>query len=367
MSSGLAKSGASQPPLQATHAQGGGVASASHDFSGGAGAGAIGTAPPAHGPGEGQHDLAEFVPPPRASDAEVLAQKCGDATVRSLGGDLKKPTPFQNLKRNSYVHRTHKVLERDEVPLCTCTPPSQGGKGCDEDCLNILTYNECSAQHCPCGSECENQRFVRHRYAKSKLRKTGDKGWGLFATAPIPEGSFVMEYIGEVVSPQEAARRVDSYEAAGEAHTYMMNLSSTEVIDASRKGCSARFINHSCAPNCATQKWTVQGEWRVGLFSERDIQQGEELTYDYNFEWYGGKQVKCLCGAATCSGFLGSKSARFKERMAITKTFTGHVRWEYDADEDDEFPIDDLNVYDSDPDVPAPRKVYRASDGPYTV
>lgn len=54
------------------------------------------------------------------------------------------------------------------------------------------------------------------------------------------------------------------------------------------------------------------GEIRVGIFAKQDIPVGTELAYDYNFEWYGGTKVRCLCGAATCSGFLGAKSRGFQ-------------------------------------------------------
>ena len=66
-----------------------------------------------------------------------------------------------------------------------------------------------------------------------------------------------------------------------------------EVIDATVKGGMARFINHSCEPNCETQKWLVHGELAIGLFALKDIEAGVELTFDYNFERYGDK-VTCL-------------------------------------------------------------------------
>lgn len=64
-------------------------------------------------------------------------------------------------------------------------------------------------------------------------------------------------------------------------------------------------------PNCETRKWTILGEIRVGIFAKQDIYVGTELAYDYNFEWYGGANVRCLCGAPKCSKFLGAKSPAF--------------------------------------------------------
>ena len=128
--------------------------------------------------------------------------------------------------------------------------------------------------------------------------------------------------------PQPVARVQVYYQATGQRHYYFMNVGNGEVIDACRKvtaccnslvcscasamcairatpqellemghemmGCAAqgalgRFINHSCDPNCETQKWVVQGELAIGLFASKPIQAGTELTFDYNFERYGDK------------------------------------------------------------------------------
>ncbi len=61
------------------------------------------------------------------------------------------------------------------------------------------------------------------------------------------------------------------------------------------QGALGRFINHSCEPNCETQKWLVQGELAIGLFAQRPIKAGEELTFDYNFERYGDKVGMTNC------------------------------------------------------------------------
>ena len=72
------------------------------------------------------------------------------------------------------------------------------------------------------------------------------------------------------------------------------------------KGSIARFVNHSCEPNCTMQKWTVNGEPHMGLFAGKDgIMTGDELTYDYNFAPFSTKNTqKCLCGAKNCRGSL---------------------------------------------------------------
>lgn len=81
------------------------------------------------------------------------------------------------------------------------------------------------------------------------------------------------------------------------------------IIDATTKGSIARFVNHSCEPNCRMEKWTVGGQPRMALFAgDRGIMTGEELTYDYNFDPFSQKNVQeCRCGESKCRGFLGPK------------------------------------------------------------
>lgn len=83
------------------------------------------------------------------------------------------------------------------------------------------------------------------------------------------------------------------------------------IIDATT-GSIARFVNHSCNPNCRMEKWIVHGQPRMALFAgDKPITTGEELTYDYNFDPFSAKNVqKCLCGSANCRGVLGPKAPK---------------------------------------------------------
>lgn len=86
-----------------------------------------------------------------------------------------------------------------------------------------------------------------------------------------------------------------------------MKLNNHEVIDPTYKGNLARFINHSCEPNCITEKWNVLGEVCIGIFAIRDIEEDEELNFDYQFDVIHTPLTKCLCGASKCKGYLGLK------------------------------------------------------------
>jgi hypothetical protein len=82
------------------------------------------------------------------------------------------------------------------------------------------------------------------------------------------------------------------------------------VIDATRQGNLSRFANHSCDPNCETQKWFVRGLPRMGVFAKRTLRKGEEVCFDYQFERVGTKKQRCHCGSANCRGFLGREPTR---------------------------------------------------------
>lgn len=69
-------------------------------------------------------------------------------------------------------------------------------------------------------------------------------------------------------------------------------------------------MNHSCNPNCETQKWTVNGDTRVGLFTLADIEAGMELVFNYNLETIGNTRVDCKCGAPSCGGYIGAKAIK---------------------------------------------------------
>jgi hypothetical protein len=110
----------------------------------------------------------------------------------------------------------------------------------------------------------------------------------------------------QVLNIQAYEARQKEYAMKGQKHFYFMSLSSSEVIDACIKGNLGRFINHSCEPNCRTEKWTVDGEVCIGLFANRDLIEGEEITFNYNYEPVGGAVAKkCECGAVNCRGFIG--------------------------------------------------------------
>lgn len=215
---------------------------------------------------------------------------------------------FEYVRTNVFVCRkkADPPMCRDQAPVCSC-PRIDGEPGCAAMmCLNRMTNVECIAPFCPCGETCSNQRFQRREYAAVAPFKTARKGWGLMALEDISPGQFVIEYVGEVIDSDELECRLSSSVAAREGgHMYFLTLTGDEAIDASRKGNLARFINHSCEPNCMTVKWQVLGELCVGIFAKEHIRAGSELSFDYHFQRFGAFKQQCFCGAPSCRQWLG--------------------------------------------------------------
>ena len=108
----------------------------------------------------------------------------------------------------------------------------------------------------------------------------------LYFISDVKKGQFVIEYVGELIDEATCQERVRKGEDI--TNYYMLTIDKDCIIDAGPMGNLSRFMNHSCDPNCETQKWTVNGEVRVGLFASRDIKEGEELNFDYQLDCLGG-------------------------------------------------------------------------------
>jgi len=143
------------------------------------------------------------------------------------------------------------------------------------------------------------------------VRRSAIHGRGVFATRTIRKGTDIIEYRGERITMKEADRRPPS-DPDNPYHTFLFELDDGRVIDAVVRGNAARWINHSCAPNCEPYE---DDEARVFIAAKRTIRKGEELLYDYRLNIDGRITRKmreayaCRCGAPRCRGtMLGRKS-----------------------------------------------------------
>ncbi|KAJ8347766.1 hypothetical protein SKAU_G00263550 [Synaphobranchus kaupii] len=129
-------------------------------------------------------------------------------------------------------------------------------------------------------------------------------GRGLFCKRNIDAGEMVIEYSGNVIRSVLTDKREKYYDSKG-IGCYMFRIDDYEVVDATMHGNAARFINHSCEPNCYSRVINIEGQKHIVIFAMRKIYRGEELTYDYKFPIEAlGNKLTCNCGAKKCRKFL---------------------------------------------------------------
>ncbi|KAG6003870.1 histone methyltransferase set1 [Claviceps maximensis] len=147
---------------------------------------------------------------------------------------------------------------------------------------------------------------LKKRKKPVKFARSAIHNWGLYAMENINKDDMIIEYVGEEVRQQIAEIREKRYLKSGIGSSYLFRIDDDTVVDATKKGGIARFINHSCMPNCTAKIIKVEGSKRIVIYALRDIALNEELTYDYKFEREIGSldRIPCLCGTAACKGFL---------------------------------------------------------------
>ncbi len=140
-----------------------------------------------------------------------------------------------------------------------------------------------------------------------EIRESPIQGHGAFATDEIASGIRLIEYAGQRLTPAESDARYP--DEAGRHHTYLFAIDDDVVIDAAVDGNEARFINHSCDPNCDA----VIDQGRIWIETIRDITPGQELAYDYAYlleERHtpaAKRRFPCHCGASICRGTILAK------------------------------------------------------------
>uniref|UniRef100_A0A8C1J3U9 Histone-lysine N-methyltransferase, H3 lysine-36 specific n=1 Tax=Cyprinus carpio TaxID=7962 RepID=A0A8C1J3U9_CYPCA len=242
----------------------------------------------------------------------------------------KKPPPYKHIKVNRPIGKVQIITaDLSEIPRCNCKAEDENPCGIDSECINRMLMYECHPQVCPAADRCQNQSFTKRQYTEVEIFRTLSRGWGLRGVSDIKKGAFVNEYVGEVIDEEECRARIKHAQENNICNFYMLTLDKDRIIDAGPKGNQSRFMNHSCQPNCETQKWTVNGDTRVGLFALEDIPTGVELTFNYNLECLGNGMTECKCGASNCSGFLGvrpknqpssdDKVRKLKKKVAVKR------------------------------------------------
>jgi SET domain-containing protein len=158
---------------------------------------------------------------------------------------------------------------------------------------------------------------------KIQVKKSGVHGKGVFAARDIAKGETLIEYVGEIISAQEAEDR-HPHDLTDPNHTFYFQVDDDKVIDALHGGNSARWINHCCSPNCKPE--VIDG--RVFIKAKNDISAGSELNYDYGLIIDAPMtkklmaQYPCWCGSPKCRGTLlavPKKSSKEQRKLTLKR------------------------------------------------
>ncbi|XP_028310215.1 histone-lysine N-methyltransferase SETD1A [Gouania willdenowi] len=143
------------------------------------------------------------------------------------------------------------------------------------------------------------------KFRKKKLRfgRSRIHEWGLFAMEPIAADEMVIEYVGQNIRQMVADNREKRYTQQGIGSSYLFRVDHDTIIDATKCGNLARFINHCCTPNCYAKVITIESQKKIVIYSKQAIGVNEEITYDYKFPLEENK-IPCLCGTENCRGTL---------------------------------------------------------------
>lgn len=159
--------------------------------------------------------------------------------------------------------------------------------------------------------------------AALRLARSGVHGYGLFARDFIPQGERIIEYVGERITKAEAerreARRLARRDTGGDGCVYVFEMTRRHDIDGNVPWNPARRINHSCAPNC--QVADIRGH--LWIVASRDLAPGEELTYDYGFDYGEWRNHPCRCGAKECAGYIVNTAQRWRVRRVLAAERAG--------------------------------------------
>lgn len=167
-----------------------------------------------------------------------------------------------------------------------------------------------------------------------EVRQSELHGHGVFARRPIPKGTYILEYEGVRLTPDEADAQ-EPTDPNDPYHTFFFAISNGMIIDGGQDGNDSRFINHSCEPNCEGHE-SDNGD-KVFIVTMRDIAENEELFYDYALSIDDKitktlkQQYACLCGTASCRGTmldLPKKTKKQKKKAKLKKWIKKTIRKE---------------------------------------
>ncbi|CAH8555741.1 unnamed protein product [Schistosoma mattheei] len=158
------------------------------------------------------------------------------------------------------------------------------------------------------GMTSKSQQYRRLRWdwkTNVVLARSRIQGLGLYAARDISKSTFIIEYLGEVIRNEVANRRERLYESQNRG-IYMFRVDDDWIVDATMSGGLARYINHSCDPNCTAEILHCDNSNHIVIIASKNIEKGDELTYDYKFDLEEDRwdRIPCLCGSINCRKWM---------------------------------------------------------------
>ena len=138
------------------------------------------------------------------------------------------------------------------------------------------------------------EKLLEDGTAKVLVRDSIIEGRGGFARKKILKGTKIIQYVGELITKKESARRCE------DNNVYIFTIDDKRDLDGDVDWNPARYLNHSCNPNCEA----LDEEGNIFIVAKKDIKKGEELTFNYGYELEDYEDHPCQCGAKKCVGFI---------------------------------------------------------------
>ncbi|XP_051157868.1 histone-lysine N-methyltransferase SUV39H2-like isoform X1 [Leptopilina boulardi] len=281
---------------------------------------------------------------------EINSITQGKPTIRVENMVDLECAPQDFLYIEDYLPGSNVTIPEDPPIGCECLTCDSKTRCCFAQCESSFPYTstgkirlppgtpiyECN-KRCRCPPDCQNRIVQRGSQVKiCVFRTSNDRGWGVKTLRKIKRGQFVTQYVGEVITNEEAEKRGKEYDAAGRTYLFDLDYNDTEdqcpyTVDAAVYGNVSHFINHSCEPNLA-----VYGVWidcldpnlpKLALFATKDIEQNEELTFDYMCQSIRMHEKNKISTSQTLNGTLNVPSES-RKRLELPLTLSNDITLE---------------------------------------
>lgn len=263
---------------------------------------------------------------------EINASTLGATTITVENNvDLEGP-PENFYYVNEYIPGSGVSIPEDPLVGCSCSQCTEDSCTCLKESGGNFAYRtdgtiqvssrvpiyECN-KLCSCSENCRNRVVQRGSKVKLSIFRTSNEcGWGVKALQNIPKGTFICEYVGEVINSEEAEERGRKYDSVGQTYLFDLDYNDGDhcpyTVDAAFLGNISHFINHSCSPNLA-----VHAVWinclhpdlpKLALFARKNIQKDDEITFDYMSQAVqplapsSNSSTQCKCGSSMCRKYV---------------------------------------------------------------